>query len=78
MQRRIAKVAGGLQAGRKTAKIEIALEPDVKDEFMAICYEEGRTASNQLYQYIREYIKMYKRRSCNEGGFSLQRNRRSG
>lgn len=52
----------GRPAGRrKTAKIEIALEPDVKDEFMAICYEEGRTASNQLYQYIREYIKMYKK-----------------
>ena len=52
----------GRPAGRrKTAKIEIALEPDVKDEFMDICYEEGRTASNQLYQYIREYIKMYKK-----------------
>lgn len=52
----------GRPAGRrKTAKIEIALEPEVKDEFMTICYEEGRTASTQLYQYIREYIKLYKK-----------------
>lgn len=46
---------------RKTAKIEIAIEPEVKDEFMAICYKEGRTASTQLYQYIRDYIKTYKK-----------------
>ena len=46
---------------RKTAKIEIAIEPEVKNEFMAICYEEGRTASTQLYQYIREFIKSYKK-----------------
>ena len=36
----------GRPAGRrKTAKIEIAIEPEVKDEFMNICYEEGLTAS---------------------------------
>ena len=46
---------------RKTAKIEIAIEPEVKNEFMAICYEEGRSASTQLYQYIREFIKTYKK-----------------
>jgi hypothetical protein len=52
----------GRPAGRrKTAKIEIAIEPEVKDEFMNICYEEGKTASTQLYQYIREYIKLYKK-----------------
>ena len=52
----------GRPAGRrKTAKIEIALEPEVKDEFMTICYKEGMTASTQLYQYIREYIKLYKK-----------------
>lgn len=51
----------GRPAGRrKTAKIEIAIEPEVKEEFMAICYEEGKTASTQIYQYIREYIKMNK------------------
>ena len=52
----------GRPAGRrKTAKIEIALEPEVKDEFMTICHQEGRTASTQLYQYIREFIKGYKK-----------------
>lgn len=51
----------GRPAGRrKTAKIEIAIEPEVKEEFMAICYEAGMTASTQLYQYIREFIKMNK------------------
>lgn len=50
---------------RKTAKIEIAIEPEVKDEFMNICYEEGLTASTQIYQYIREFIKSYnKREEC--------------
>lgn len=46
---------------RKTAKIEIALEPEIKNEFMTICYEEGCSASTQLYQYIREFIKTHKK-----------------
>jgi len=51
----------GRPAGRrKTAKIEIAIEPEVKDEFMSICYEEGTSASTQIYQYIREFIKLYR------------------
>lgn len=50
---------------RKTAKIEIAIEPEVKDEFMNICYEEGVTASTKIYQYIRELIKLYNKK---EGG----------
>ena len=56
----------GRPAGRrKTAKIEIAIEPEVKDEFMNICYEEGVTASTKIYQYIRELIKLYNKQ---EGG----------
>lgn len=56
----------GRPAGRrKTAKIEIAIEPEVKDEFMNICYEEGVTASTKIYQYIRELIKLYNKK---EGG----------
>ena len=47
---------------RKTAKIEIAIEPEVKDEFMSICHEEGLTASTKIYQYIREFIKSYNKR----------------
>lgn len=57
----------GRPAGRrKTAKIEIAIEPEVKDEFMNICYEEGMTASTQIYQYIREFIKLYNKREESE------------
>ena len=56
----------GRPAGRrKTAKIEIAIEPEVKDEFINICYEEGVTASTKIYQYIRELIKLYNKK---EGG----------
>ena len=54
------KACGRPAGRRKTAKIEIAIEPEVKEAFMAICYEEGKNASTQLYQYIREYIKTYK------------------
>ena len=46
---------------RKTAKIEISLEPEIKDAFMNMCYKEGTNASVQLYQYIRECIKAYER-----------------
>ena len=59
------KNCGRPAGSRKTAKIEIAIEPEVKDEFMNICYEEGLTASTQIYQYIREFIKSYnKREEC--------------
>ena len=48
----------GRPAGRKkTAKIEISIEPEVKELFMEICYNEGITASAHLYQYIRKFIK---------------------
>ena len=48
----------GRPAGRKkTAKIEIAIEPEIKDIYMEICGEEGMTASAHLYKYIREFIK---------------------
>lgn len=58
---REAKAIGRPAGRRKTAKIEIAIEPEIKEEFMAICYEEGRSASTQLYQYIREFIKSKKK-----------------
>ncbi len=48
---------GGRPAGRiKTAKIEIALEPSVKDEFMSILHSEGKNASVQIGEWIKEYI----------------------
>lgn len=48
---------GGRPAGRiKTAKIEIALEPSVKDEFMTLLHSEGKNASVQIGEWIKEYI----------------------
>ncbi|MCF2554984.1 antitoxin [Faecalicatena contorta] len=48
----------GRPAGRrKTAKIEISIEPAVKEEFMEMLRKEGKTASVEIGQWIREYIK---------------------
>ena len=48
----------GRQAGRiKTAKIEISIEPAVKDEFMTLLRNEGNTASVEIGLWIRDYIK---------------------
>lgn len=48
----------GRPAGRrKTAKIEISIEPAVKDEFMSLLRDEGKTASVEIGLWIREYIK---------------------
>lgn len=48
----------GRPAGRrKTAKIEISIEPIVKDQFMKILHDEGKTASVEIGLWIREYIK---------------------
>mgnify|MGYP000077584886 FL=1 len=49
---------GGRPAGRiKTAKIEISIEPSVKEEFMSLLREQGKTASVEIGLWIREYIK---------------------
>ena len=48
----------GRPAGRiKTSKIEISIEPTVKDEFMTLLRKEGKTASVEIGLWIREYIK---------------------
>lgn len=48
----------GRPAGRiKTAKIEISIEPTVKDEFMTLLRNEGKKASVEIESWIREYIK---------------------
>ena len=41
----------------KTAKIEISIEPAVKDEFMTLVRNEGKTASVEIGLWIRDYIK---------------------
>lgn len=51
----------GRPAGRrKTAKIEITIEPAVKEEFMNLLHNEGKTASVEIGGWIRNYIKAYK------------------
>jgi hypothetical protein len=45
----------GRPAGR--IKIEISIEPTVKDEFMTLLRKEGKTASVEIGLWIREYIK---------------------
>lgn len=48
----------GRPAGRrKTAKIEISIEPAVKNEFMELLRGEGKNASVEIGLWIREYIK---------------------
>lgn len=51
----------GRPLGRvKTAKIEISIEPEIKDEFMEILRQEGKKASIEIGVWIREYIKSRK------------------
>lgn len=48
----------GRPAGRKkTAKIEVVIEPAVKEAFMKIIASEGKTASVEIGCWIRQYIK---------------------
>ena len=42
---------------KKTAKIEVSIEPKIKKEFMELVRSEGKSASVQIGQWIREYIK---------------------
>lgn len=52
---------GGRPAGRrKTAKIEISIEPSVKEEFMNLMHVQGKMASVEIGLWIREYLKCYK------------------
>lgn len=53
----ISKNCGRPQGRKKTAKIEISIEPDVKHEFMEILSSEGRNASTEICRWIRDYIK---------------------
>lgn len=50
--------AGGRPRGRKkTSKIEVSIEPEIKDQFMKLLAEEGVTASGKICGWIREYIR---------------------
>ena len=48
----------GRPAGRKkTSKIEVSIEPEVKEDFMQLLHQDGKTASVEIGRWIREYIK---------------------
>ena len=52
---------GGRPRGRKkVSKIEVSIEPEIKEEFMELLKQEGKTASGQICTWIREYIKSSK------------------
>ncbi|WP_153126787.1 antitoxin [Peribacillus tepidiphilus] len=49
---------GGRPRGRKkTSKIEILLEPEVKDQFMNCLKTQGKCASVEIGSWIKEYIR---------------------
>lgn len=49
---------GGRPSGRtKTAKIEVTIEPDIKDAFMQKLASEGKKASTEIGSWIRDYLK---------------------
>lgn len=52
------KTTCGRSAGRKkTSKIEVSLEPEIKEIFMNILHKEVKTASVEIGQWIRAHIK---------------------
>ena len=54
------KNSGGRPAGRrKTAKIEVSIEPKIKEEFMSLLRKQGKTASVEIGVWIREYLDKY-------------------
>lgn len=57
----MSKKTYGRPVGRvKTAKIEIAIEPEIKEELMVLLRQEGKKASSEIGVWIREYIKKRK------------------
>lgn len=53
MEKRIGRPKGR----KKTEKIEIAIEPEIKNRFMELIYREGKNASCEIGLWIRDYIK---------------------
>ena len=61
MENSKAKPSGRPCGRTKTAKIEIAIEPEIKEEFMDLLRTEGKKASVEIGLWIRDYIKRAKR-----------------
>ncbi len=51
------KSCGRPPGRKKTSKIEIVIEPEVKEEFMNLLHKDGKTASVEVGSWIRTYIK---------------------
>ena len=51
--------AGRPKGRKKTAKIEVTIEPAIKERFMKMLSANGMTASGQICNWIREYLKTY-------------------
>lgn len=57
------KAKPGRPCGRiKTDKIEIAIEPEIKEEFKEIMFREGKKVSVEIGMWIRDYIKVAKKK----------------
>ena len=50
------KQIGRPSGKRKTKKIEVLIEPSIKQSFMDLMINEGKCASAEIGQWIREYI----------------------
>lgn len=61
MMERTSKPCGRPSGRTKTAKIEVTIEPEIKDEFMDLLSAQGKKASVEIGAWIREYIKESKR-----------------
>ena len=48
----------------KTSKIEIIIEPDLKDEFMSIIHKENQYCSVVIREWIIEYIERNKKENA--------------
>ena len=52
------KNLGGRPRGRKKiSKIEVSIEPEIKETFMSLLNKDGKKASVEICSWIREYIK---------------------
>lgn len=64
MNELVIKRSCGRPAGRKKiAKIEISIEPEIKNKFMELLHAQGRTASVELCSWIRRYVESEERKN---------------
>ncbi|WP_449540440.1 hypothetical protein [Ferdinandcohnia sp. Marseille-Q9671] len=52
-------IVGRPRGKKKTSKIEITIEPEIKEEFMKSLHENNQYASIVLREWIIDYIKIH-------------------